>query len=197
LSDPKFTLHALKTLQIYFPTEGSCTDKLSFHRLKGYLTALACAPISVPFAQWWEALKALPELSFESEEAENELLPLMMTLMDKTLESVVAGRAAPPEPVELSQFDYGTSPIEQWCQGFMDGLKLSEEAWFSVDDEHEKENLELSFGVVAMLATRENMKRKVDAKQFDERMNSAQQLLPQVIQGLYQAGKAKNSQLNA
>ena len=190
MSDPKFTRHALETLQIYFPTEGSCTDRLSFHRLKGYMTALACAPVSVPFSQWWEALKALPELNIESAEAENELLPLMMTLMDKTLESVVSGRMVPPEPVELSQFDYGSSPIEQWCQGFMDGLKLSEEAWFSVDDEKERENLELSFGVVAMLATRENMRSKVDAAQFEERMRVAQQMLPQVIGHLYKVGKS-------
>lgn len=188
LSDPKFTLQALKTLQIYFPTEGSCIDSFSFHRLKGYLTALACAPTSIPFTQWWQALKAQPELNIESEQAENELLPLMMTLMDKTLESVAAGRAVPPEPVELSQFDYGTSSIEHWCQGFMDGLKLSEDAWFSVDDKQALEELELSFGVVAMLATREKMRSKVDAEKFDERMQAAQQMLPQVIGHLYKAG---------
>ncbi len=190
MSAPKFSLKVLETLQRYFPTEGSCTDRVSFHRLKGYLTALACAPVSVPFAEWWGALKALPELDIESEQAENELLPLMMTLMDKTLESVVAGKVATPEPVELGNYDFGASPIEQWCRGFMDGLKLSEEAWFSIDDEKERENLELSFGVVAMLATREDIRRKVDTAQFEERMNSAQQMLPQVVERLYKMGKA-------
>ena len=189
LSDPKFTLHSLETLQRYFPTEGSCADKFTFHRLKGYMTAVASAPVTVPFAQWWGALKAFPELNIESDQAENELLPLMMTLMDKTLESVVAQQVSPPEPVDLSHFDYGTSPVEQWCQGFVDGLKLSEDDWFAMEDA--KDNLELSFGVVALLASRENMKRKVDTEQFDERINGAQQLLPQVVKGLYLVGKAK------
>ncbi len=189
LSAPKFSLKSLDTLQRYFPTEGSCIDKISFYRLKGYLTALACAPSTVLFSDWWDALKALPDLTLESEQDENELLPLMMTLMDKTLESVVAGQAEPPEPVDLSNYDYGSSPVEQWCQGFMEGLRLSEEEWFSIKEDDARKRLELSFGVVALLASRENMKRKVDAEQFDERINRAQQMLPQVVGELYKLGK--------
>jgi len=191
LSDPKFTLQALEMLQRYFPIDGFDPRKPSFNRLKGYLTALACAPILIPFTQWWGALKELTGLEFDSEQAENDLLPLMMTLMDKSLESVASGQVAIPEPVDLSQYDYSTAPVEQWCQGFMEGLGLSEEVWFSLEDKGEQESLELSFGLIALLASRENMRRKVDAEQFDERMNSAQQMLPQVVERIYSMGKSQ------
>lgn len=192
MSGPKFNLHSLETLEKYFPAQNCDVDKLSFHRLKGFLTALSCAPETVPFADWWGALKALPELNIESDEAENELLPLVMTLMDKTLESVVSEQVAPPEPVELDNYDYGTSPIEQWSMGFMGGLELSEDKWFATEDEKEIEMLELSFGIVAMLANRESMRRKVDAEQFEERIKVAQKMLPQVVQKIYQMGKSSH-----
>lgn len=189
MAGTKFNLQSLETLEKYFPAQNCGVDKLSFHRLKGYLTALACAPETVTFSEWWGALKALPELNIESDDAENELLPLVMTLMDKTLESVVADQVTPPEPVELDNYDYGTSPIEQWSMGFMGGLELSEDKWFATKDEKEIEMLELSFGIVAMLANRESMRRKVDAEQFQERISVAQKMLPQVVKKIYQMGK--------
>ncbi len=189
MAGTKFNIHSLQTLEKYFPTHDCGVDRLSFHRLKGYLTALACAPETITFAEWWGALKALPELNIESDEAENELLPLLMTLMDKTQESVVAEQVAPPEPVDLDNYDYGTSPIEQWSIGFMGGLELSEDQWFSTDEQKEIEMLELSFGIVGMLANRENMRRKVDPEQFNERIKVAQNMLPQVVQKIYKMGK--------
>ena len=193
MSEQKFTLQTLETLQRYFPLEKNDAQQFSFYHLKGYLTALACAPVSVSFADWWGALKTLPELEIASDKAENELLPLMMVLMDKTQGSLAAGVMALPEPIELSDYDYGSTPIEQWCQGFMEGLRLSEDKWFSAEDEKAKENLELSFGVIAMLASRGDMRSKVDTSKFDERMNSGQQMLPQIIQRLFQIGQSKQS----
>ncbi|MCW8982640.1 MAG: YecA family protein [Gammaproteobacteria bacterium] len=189
MSDTKFTLQALQTLHNCFPAEGG-EQKLSFHRLKGFLSAVASAPHAIPFANWWGALKDLPELEIDSE-TENELLPIMMTLMDKTVESLAANQMVSPEPVNLGEYDYGSTPIEQWCHGYMDGIKLSEEVWFSMEDEQERDGLELSFGIVAMLATRENMRRKVDAEQFETRMEAAQQMLPQVVERLYNLSKSQ------
>lgn len=191
MSDSKFTLQALELLQQYFPATEDVAQKVSFHRLKGYLNAVACAPISIPFADWWGALKALPELNIESEQVENALLPLMMTLMDKTAESLANGQIALPEPIDLSHYDYGTTPVEQWCQGFMEGLMLSDAVWQSLEEQRDKESLELSFGLIAMLSSRQNLRSKVDAEQFDERMNSAQQMLPRVVERIYQLAKSQ------
>ncbi|MDH3354065.1 MAG: YecA family protein [Chromatiales bacterium] len=191
MSATKFTLQTLEILQRYFPLEKSDAQTFSFYHLKGYLTALVCSPVPLSFAEWWAALKTAPGLDIQSKEAENELLPLMMTLMDKTRDALVAGQTALPEPIELADYDYGSTPVEQWCQGFMEGLRLSEDVWFSPEYEEERENMELSFGVVAMLASREDMRRKVDAEKFDERMNSGQKMLPEIVRRLFQIGKSK------
>jgi len=188
--ESKFSREELETLHHYFPVGGDSDRRLTFNRLTGFLTAIDCSPVTITPSAWWQALKDLPELGIDSEEDEQRVQPLLFKLNREIASSLVFKSSVIPKRVELSDYPFGSAPAEHFCRGFMDGILVSEDAWFDLDDEHALEGLETGLGVIAVLASREEIKDEVEAAEFDERMERAQEFLPEVVEHLHNLGQS-------
>ncbi|OOZ40459.1 hypothetical protein BOW53_07770 [Solemya pervernicosa gill symbiont] len=188
--ESKFSRDELDTIHHYFPTSGDSDKHLTFNRLTGFLTAIDCSPTIIPPSAWWRALKELPELEINSEQDEQKLQPLLYKLNSEIASSLVFKSSVLPKSVELVDYPYGTAPVEHWCRGFMDGMLISEDAWFDVKDENAVENLEVGLGVIALLASREEVTSETEEENVDERMEKAQEFLPEVVEHLHAMGQS-------
>ena len=86
-----------------------------------------------------------------------------------------------PDYQDISTQAFGSTAVEQWCLGFMDGVLISEEVWFNIEDNDAIDNLELAFGVVSLVADREQIKKEMEDDDYVKKIDEAQKFLPQVI----------------
>ena len=176
----------------YFPVDVSDDRKLTINRLKGYLTSLALSPVEISAEKWWEAIKELPEIKIDSEAQETKLCKVLIKFDDKIKEFIKQGINQGPGYQDISAQAFGSTTVEQWCLGFMDGVLVSEEVWFNIEDNNAIENLELAFGVVSLVADREQIKNEMEEDEYDKKIEEALKFLPQVILKL---DEMKNSPL--
>ncbi len=181
MSSHKLNQQELQLLLDFFPTQISEHQRLTFSRAKGYLTALALSPVAITPDKWWEAIKALPEIHFESKEQEVKLCKVLIKIDDSIKATLKAGVNPVPDYQDLASVDSGSSSVEQWCGGFMDGVMVCEDIWFSLKDKKLKEDLELVFGVIALVADREQINMERRSADYDRRIEDAQRFLPQAI----------------
>ena len=181
MSSQKLNKEELLLLLKFFPAEVSESHKLTFSRLKGYLVSLALSPVTITPEKWWEAVKALPDVSFENKEQEIEVCKILIKIDDKIKEGLTESVNQVPEYQDLSIAEAGSTAVEQWCLGFMDGVLVCEDIWFSTEDKSARENLELAFGVVSLIANREHIRKEMREADYDKRIDESQKFLPQVV----------------
>ncbi|MCK4711119.1 MAG: UPF0149 family protein [Gammaproteobacteria bacterium] len=165
----------------FFPVDVSNDRKLTINRLKGYLTSLALSPVEISSEKWWDAIKVLPEIKIDSEGQEIELCKVLIKIDDKIKEFIKEAINQVPDYQDFSTQAFGSTAVEQWCLGFMDGVLVCEEAWFNIEDNDAIENLELAFGVVSLVADREQIKKEMKESDYDKKIDEAQKFLPQVM----------------
>ena len=166
----------------FFPLDVSNDRKLTINRLKGYLISLALSPVDINSEKWWEAIKELPEIKIDSEAQETELCKVLFKIDDNIKEFIEQAINQVPDYQDISTQIFGSTAVEQqWCLGFMDGVLVSEEAWFNIEDNDGIENLELAFGVVSLVADREQVKNEMKQDEYDKKIEEAQKFLPQVV----------------
>ena len=167
MTQHQFSIEQIQLLHHFFPIEIGHEDQYGFARLQGYLCAISAAPDYPAFELWWQILREHPSIKIDAK-AEQQLLPLILTLKDKVVESLQNDHPPIPDPTPLGDIADGMSATEQWCRGFMEGLMLSKEAWFAVGSEDEHKSLELTFGSIALLASRKRMRDKIKRNDFDQ-----------------------------
>ncbi|WP_207062017.1 YecA family protein [Motiliproteus sp. SC1-56] len=113
-------------------------DALDYPGLHGLLTALAVSPVPVPETEWLEVLfDGQPGYADEQEKARIEgLLRRELAAIAHELDQ----EEAPELPCDLT-LDEEEPLLTNWAQGFMEGVFLREEAWFSQDEERVAELL--------------------------------------------------------
>ena len=124
----------LQHLQAFLDADDLHDEALDYMAACGYLTALAISPEVV------EDAELLAELFAETpdyQDAEQQAL-IEGTLLE--LQARIARELASDEDLELPcELTLGDEPdysdLRSWCIGFMEGVFLREEAWFSNDEE--------------------------------------------------------------
>ena len=124
----------LQHLQAFLDADDLHDEALDYMAACGYLTALAISPEVV------EDAELLAELFAETpdyQDAEQQAL-IEGTLLE--LKARIARELASDEDLELPcELTLGDEPdysdLRSWCIGFMEGVFLREEAWFSNDEE--------------------------------------------------------------
>ncbi len=185
-SDEKQLLHDI------FPEDVSNDRKLTINRLKGYLTSLALSPLEISSEKWWDAIKELPEVKIDSKDQEIKLCKVLIKIDDKIKDLIKEAINQVPDYQDISTQIFGSTAVEQWCLGFMDGVLVSEEVWFNIEDNEAIENLELAFGVVSLVADREQIKKEMKEDDYEKKIDEAQRFLPQVI---FKLDEMRNSAL--
>lgn len=112
---------------------------MNLSMLDGYLAAVVCCPKSIPLAQWikwvwdWECGEEVPE--FESPSYGAYIVSLILRHwydIVGTLEHAPARYV----PLLLQEPKTKKPVIEEWCSGFMTGLRISKRTWKSTLTTH-------------------------------------------------------------
>ncbi|MGM0537225.1 MAG: YecA family protein [Pseudomonadota bacterium] len=135
LPQPLLEDEALELLDDFLDSERVDADALDLIGAHGFLVALAVAPRETPAASWVAELFH-GEPAFADDAERETILGLLERLRQSAIEVLEAG-GLPELPFELELGDSApeTTPIGDWCAGFMEGVFLDEAAWFSDDEE--------------------------------------------------------------
>lgn len=124
-------------LESFLFSEAVSEEALDYPSLHGLLTAVAICPIEIPANEWLESLfDGQPNYANTEQQARIESLIKREFLgISEELD-----HEEPPElPCDLSLDE--DSLLTVWCQGFMEGVFMREEAWFGEQEEQVAELL--------------------------------------------------------
>lgn len=124
-------------LESFLFSDAVSEEALDYPSLHGLLTAVAICPQQIPDAEWLESLfDGQPQYANAERQAQIEgLLQREYLGICEELD-----HEEPPElPCDLSLDE--DSLLTVWCQGFMEGVFMREEAWFGEQEEEVAELL--------------------------------------------------------
>ncbi|WP_341706986.1 UPF0149 family protein [Halopseudomonas sp.] len=124
----------LQRLQAFLDADDLHDEALDYMAACGYLTALAISPEPVADEEMLAELFAETP-NYESDEQQEAIISTLLELKSR-----IARELASDEDLELPcELSLGDEPdysdLRSWCIGFMEGVFLREEAWFSDDEE--------------------------------------------------------------
>ena len=124
----------LQRLQAFLDADDLHDEALDYMAACGYLSALAISPEPVADEELLAELFAETP-PYESPAQQDEIIGTLLELKAR-----IARELASDEDLELPcELTLGDEPdysdLRSWCIGFMEGVFLREEAWFSNDEE--------------------------------------------------------------
>ena len=160
------------------------SEALTLFGAHGFLMALAIAPAPTP-AQVWVAEIFNGEPHFENSEQHDRLLAHLEALLTNAADVLESGHI-PELPFDLD-IEAGESPIDtpvgEWCAGFMTGVFMQDDAWFS-EQEEQAAQLLLPFMALSELFEEEDEDLAAMASSHEQANHLARQL-PELTLDLY------------
>ncbi len=171
----------LDRLETLLATPETDEGALPLDALQGFLCAVVSSPREIAQEFWISS--ALGET-----EANNEILDLLARFKDNIALRLQRGEGVEPllYPVdeESEELDY-----ETWCQGYVEGMDLSETAWEeAAPDEEELDDLLMSVLVLSgALEEDEDLRAELglNAREEAKLMRTCAERLPDVVQEIY------------
>lgn len=113
-------------------TEGKDEGILCLSDLDGLLTAVVSGPIPIPPSQWLPAVWGDFEPEWKSEQELEKVMMLMIDILNSTA-STLMDSPEEFEPLfnvrEIDGKQY--TIVDEWCEGYMRGVSLTQELWDS------------------------------------------------------------------
>ena len=132
-NDPLLSEQEFDELDRFLMSDQCSDDAMTMDALHGFLTAIAIGPEKIPAAEWSAAVwgpdpDGVPV--FDSSQAEHRISHLM-TRMLEDIEVTLEVAPADFEPLfcELQWKGKSLLDAEAWAWGFLEGVKLRNEAW--------------------------------------------------------------------
>lgn len=112
--------------------EGKDEGILCLSELDGFLAAIVSGPTLIPPSQWLPAVWGDFEPEFEAEEEAHKVIMLMMEMMNSTASTLMLSPEAFEPLFEVRVIEGKEYPIvDEWCEGFMRGVSLTQAIWYS------------------------------------------------------------------
>ncbi len=137
-TDPLLSEQEFDELDRFLMSDQCSDDAMTMDALHGFLTAIAIGPEKIPFSEWLSAVwgtdpEGIPV--FDSSQAEQRITHLMTrTLEDIEVTLEVAPADFEPLFCELQWRGKSLLDAEAWAWGFLEGVKLRNEAWQALRD---------------------------------------------------------------
>ena len=148
---------------------------MSISDLDGFLAGIACSPEPIPSDEWLNVAlgdpDAVPVAHKHSVEA----------LYEDTLSRLKNDQ--PLEPVFWEKPD-GTVIAMDWCEGFMDAVKLRHERWDAFAQTDTGARLMLP-NLVHMIDDQGNSMMGVPPEELDETLDTAAEAIPMAVPAIY------------
>ena len=110
----------LEKLDAYLLSDDAHPDSMGLSDLDGFLTGIACSPEDVPEEEW------LNHALGSAGETPDAIVELVHDMLGDIIERLV--HSGPLDPLFWEKQD-GTVIAMDWCEGFMDAVKMRPERW--------------------------------------------------------------------
>ncbi|GAB3475963.1 UPF0149 family protein [Marinomonas epiphytica] len=171
----------LDTLETFLDSDQVHEECQNFVMAHGFLTALAICPFSLDQQKWLPVIfEETPNFTSEKEQLKiTQLISRLFVDIQKELESedefVI--------PCELEMGDgEELSELQEWASGFMEGVFLTETAWFESDKEEVVAELLLPIMVASDLFDDEEVVQIRDSEKLTQ---SCINQIPEVVTDLF------------
>lgn len=134
-----FMMNTNTSLQTFLDLD-THEEMMTYVQACGYLTALCISPETIPDQEWLAILFG-ENPQFESDEQRQEIENALIGLKAQ-ISRELSSEEELTIPCELDPGeDLEDSEINGWCMGFMEGVFLNEEIWFSKGEDEVSELL--------------------------------------------------------
>jgi uncharacterized protein len=172
----------LETLESFLESDQVHEECQNFVMTHGFLTALSICPVSTAEEKWLPVIfEDTPK--FENEKQEKQILQYLSRLfidIQKELESE-DGFMIPCE-LEMGQSPEELSELQEWASGFMEGVFMTESAWFESEKEEVVAELLLPIMVASDLFDDEEV---IEIRASEKLTNSCIAQIPDVLTDLF------------
>lgn len=121
-------------------------EEMPLEVLQGYLCAIVCAPVRLAVADWLPATLAEepPERDAAQKEKHSSLMTRLFNQQVRALEGGGDAALVLSRDEVIDEFDY-----EPWCSGFLVGIDIAWNAWTTLADMEELDELLYPFRFLA------------------------------------------------
>ena len=115
----------LATLEQFLEHEDRALGTQNIHQIQGMFFAMACAPVEVSADIWLPSVFGGLGCHYRNKKQREEIVGIMFDLYDCITDTVLY--AVPNLPCEIALDDQGHKylPLKAWCQGVVEGIKVS------------------------------------------------------------------------
>ena len=170
----------LNKLDAFLMTDEAHPDRMGLSDLDGFLTGIACGPEKMPEAEW------LDHALGSAANTPQGIVELVRSLLADIEVRFVHGE--PLEPLFWQRND-GTVIAMDWCEGFMDAVKLRPERWDSFAQTGTGSRLMLPILVHLFDDTGYSL-FDVPREELDDTLDTAAEVIPTVLPEIYRAVRA-------
>jgi uncharacterized protein len=110
----------LELLDAYFRSDAAHPESMGLSDLDGFLTGIACSPEHIHVKEWLDAALG------DADEVPGTVMAAVTKMYQSIRETLEAEQ--PIEPVFWETQD-GTTIAMDWCEGFMEAVKMRPERW--------------------------------------------------------------------
>lgn len=171
----------LAHLQVFLDADDLHEEALDYIAAHGYLSALCICPEPISEEEWLDALFAEPPQYADS--TEQETIEKTLSQLKAHISQQLGSDADLELPCELDLTEEpDDSDLRGWCIGFMEGVFLHEEAWFS---EAEDEVSELLLPIMVGSGLFDEQPEFADILQDQELIDEMIGQIPEVLTALF------------
>lgn len=180
----EFDEEALTLLDEYLMSDRAPENRLDLSDLDGLLTAVAVGPELIMPSEWLPVVWGGDEPEFEDMEEANTVLGAIMARYNQILRQVQQGEFAPL---------FWTGPEGQvlaadWCEGFMDGIRLRLELWEPLFRDDDGQGM--LFPILALCSDeRGDDLLELEPEEREEVLAEAPDLIPGCVEAIHQFWK--------
>ncbi len=166
----------LETLDAYLSSDDSPETSMALSDLDGFLTGIACMPAEIPEATWMTVALGEPD----------KVPPPIREIVTARLDEICAILDEQDQPIEpvFWQAKEGHVIAMDWCEGFMDAVKLAPDAW-----RHKVETAEGARLMVPILVhifdDNGNSVFGLAQEEIDATLETAADAIPAVVPAIY------------
>lgn len=164
-----------EALSTYLSSDEAHDESLGISDLDGFLAGIVCSPEAIPETEWLHFALG------EAEAAPKEMRNAVIELYEDTKMRLEDGFHL--EPVFWERPD-GTTIAMDWCEGYMDAVKLRPERWDAFAQTNTGAKLMLPI-LVHMIDDEGNSVMGVPQEELDETLAAAADAIPTVVPAIY------------
>ena len=176
--------HDLERLDDYLSSDDSPAKCMMLSDLDGFLHGVVCCPVTIPTEEW---------MSFALGGAELETIPRWVLETIADLYMVIAGGLASDPPYVEPMFwegNDGAVIAMDWCEGFMDAIKLRPKEWLRLSESGTHGHL-LTPIMVHMFDDKGQSMMGLEKDQVEQVLDEAAEQIPDTVAAIYEFWRGK------